>query len=171
MSLTKTSPKAGQLVGSKHVDNLLSNYKKERWVNNSKQLGKDDSLSVWYGMNELNEFMQLSRDNGADGVRMYFGVYPEGFEKMPEYGGRQTIVMVATKAKRTEDGRIVTKNIYYQTEKGSELLAFNLSALCPPMCNPYDDPSNPDGSGIFFSYDQGLGLTMVKNDDGDTVVL
>jgi hypothetical protein len=173
MSITKTPAqagqvrKAGQLVDSKHVDSLLSNYKKERWVSNSKKLGKEDSLSVWYGMNELNEFMQIARENGADGIRMYFGVYPEGFEKVPEYSGRQTIVMVATKAKRTEDGRLVTKHIYYQTEKGTELLAFNLSYVCPPICAPDDTM----GDGVFIIQDQGLGLTMVKNDEGNTIVL
>jgi hypothetical protein len=168
MSVTKTSFKAGQLVDSKHVDSLLSTYKTERWINNSKQLGKEDSLSVWYGMDELSEFMQIARENGADGIRMYFGVYPEGFDKVPDYAGRQTVVMVATKAKRNEDGRLITKHIYYQTDKGTELLAFNISYICPPVCAPDDGGV---GDGIFISQDQGLGLTMVKNAEGDTIVM
>jgi hypothetical protein len=167
MSITKTSVKAGQFVDSKHVDTLLGNYKKERWLTNSKNLGKEDSLSVWYGMNELSAFMEAARANGADGIRMYFGVYPEGFEKVPAYSGRQTIVMVATKAKEDSSGRLVTKHVYYQTEKGAELLAFNISYLCPPMCGTLD----PNDDYGFIIQDQGLGLTIMDNDGDGMVVL
>jgi len=69
----------GQFVNGKHVDNLLSNYKRERWIHNTKRLGKEDSLSVTFGINEMSEFMEVARENGADGIRVYFGVYSEGF--------------------------------------------------------------------------------------------
>ncbi|MBS1564137.1 MAG: hypothetical protein JST39_07095 [Bacteroidetes bacterium] len=166
-TITKTSVKKGQFVDSKHVDNLLGTYKKERWIHNNQRLGKVDSLSVWYGMNELSEFMQVARENGADGVRMYFGVYPEGIAPKPEYAGRQTIVMVATRTRLDAQGKPVTKHIYFQKENGgTELLAFNVGTPCPPDCGtilPYEYPY-----GII---DQGLGLTFTKNSAGDTLVL
>ena len=167
MSITKTSPKKGQFVNGKHVDSLLSNYKRERWVHNTKRLGKEDSLSVTFGINEMSEFMEVARENGADGIRVYFGVYPEGFEKVPEYSGRQTIVMVAIKNKRNEDGTVVTKHLYYQTQNGPEILAFNTGSVCPPFCGY----GLPDDGGGYIIQDQGLGLTFLNDENGGTLVL
>jgi len=171
-TITKTSVKKGQFVDSKHVDSLLSNYKKERWVHNTKRLGKEDSLSVTFGIKEMSEFMRVARENGADGIRIYFGVYPEGFEKVLEYSGRQTVVMVAVKEKVNADGRLVSKHLFYQTENGPEILAFNAGGICPPNCGPYMDPTTPgDGGYEYIVQDQGLGLTFLSNDKGDTLVM
>ena len=171
-TITKASVKKGQFVDSKHVDSLLGNYKKERWVHNTKRLGKEDSLSVTFGIKEMSEFLRIARENGADGIRMYFGVYAEGYEKVPEYGGRQTIVMVAVKEKRNADGRLVSKHLFYQTENGPEILAFNAGGMCPPNCGPYTDPTTPDDGGYgYIIQDQGLGLSFMRNENGDTVVL
>jgi hypothetical protein len=170
-TITKTSAKKGQLVDGKHVDSLLGNYKRERWIHNTKRLGKEDSLSVTFGISEMSEFMKIARENGADGIRVYFGVYGENTEKRPEYIGRQTIVMVAVKEKRNEDGRLVTKHLYYQTENGAEILAFNTGNICPPFCGPIGDPTDGDGGYGYIIQDQGLGLTFLNNDEGATLVL
>lgn len=168
MSLVKTSAKAGQLVNTQHVDTLLSNYKKERWVHNTKRMGKVDSLSVWYGMNELQDFLQVAEEHGADGVRMYFGVYPEQFSKMPLAGGRQTIVLVATKNRPDENGNIVSKHIYRQTENGMQLLAFNVGMPCPPCCGT---STGDDGdSGLPYPIEMGVGLTLVDDEKGMMVM-
>jgi hypothetical protein len=165
MSLVKTSAKAGQLVNTQHVDMLLSNYKKERWVHNSKRMGKVDSLSVWYGMDELQDFMQAAEQHGADGIRMYFGVYPEQFNKMPQAGSRQTIVLVATKNRADANGNIVSKHIYRQTEEGMQLLAFNVGLPCPPCCgNSTGDDG--EGSGLPYPIEMGVGLTLIDDEDG-----
>jgi hypothetical protein len=166
-TITKTSVKKGQFVDSKHVDSLLSNYKKERWVHNTKRLGKEDSLSVTFGIKEMGEFMRVARENGADGIRVYFGVYPEGFEKVPEYAGRQTVVLVAVRETMDADGRLIAKPLYYQTENGLEILAFNMSNICPP----YSDPSSPDDGYGYVIQDRGLGLTFHNNEDGNMMVL
>jgi hypothetical protein len=169
-TITKTSVKKGQFVNSQHVDSLLSNYKKERWVHNTKRLGKEDSLSVTFGIKEMSEFMRVARENGADAIRTYFGVYSEGFEQAPDFGGRQTIVMVAVKEKRNADGRLVTKHLYYQTENGPQILAFNVGTICPPYCGTLD-PTTDDGGYGYVIQDQGLGLTFLQNEEGDTMVL
>jgi len=153
------------MVDGKHVDALLSTYKKERWVHTSKRLGRADSLSVWYGMSELLEFIQVARENGADGIRTYFGVYPDNFDKKPQYRGYQTIVMVATKTKRNEDGSFVTKHVYYQTEKGTELLAFDMNNPCPPDCYP-DDLGSGSPMETFRLQD----IALPKDYDGDVLI-
>src|SRR5882757_7166763 len=96
--------KRGRLVGTQHVDQLVSHYKKERWVQNSKSIGKVDSLSTWYGMDELQSFLDVAKENQADGIKMYYGVYPADFAEDPELRGRQTVVLVATKQKDTPNG-------------------------------------------------------------------
>jgi hypothetical protein len=65
MLTLKKAKKAGKYVDTKHVDSLLSTYKKERWIHNSKRIGKEDSLSVWYSVEELQEFLATAKQNGA----------------------------------------------------------------------------------------------------------
>lgn len=131
--------KSGQLVDENHVNTLLSNYRDQRWENNSKSIGKADSLSVSYGIDELQQFMDTARKHGADAIKMYFGVYPENYDKMPVYSNRQTIVLVATKKKPSLTGGSLNKHIFIQTEKGQEILAFNVGNICPPFCKPTEE--------------------------------
>lgn len=149
-TIGKKTLKAGRFVDTNHVDNVIKNYKKERWVHNSKRLGKEDSLSVWYSVQELEEFLQKASEHGADGVKIYFGAYDEEHAPKPLYAGRQTVVLVATKQREAESG-VVNKDIYVNTNKGLSILAYNLGNLCPPFCNGND----------------GIGVTIVdKGEDG-----
>ena len=125
--------KAGKFVDTAHVDTLKSNYKTERWLQNSRNLGKEDSLSVWYSVEELEEFLATARAQGGDGVRMYFGAYNKNNAPQPLYAGRQTIVMVATKLKEA-DGMVMNKDLYVTTAGGTNIVAYNLGRLCPPFC-------------------------------------
>ncbi|MEP6674252.1 MAG: hypothetical protein ABJA78_03830 [Ferruginibacter sp.] len=137
---TKLAPKAGKVVNTQHVEDLIQNYKKERWAYSSERLGKPDSLSVWYSVEELEDFLTMIKEAGGDGIKMHFGTYSADFDKVPEYAGRQTVVMLATKAKEV-DGKVVNKNIYKQTDKGTSLIAYNFGTLCPPTCGSGDDDS------------------------------
>lgn len=154
--IQKKSVKAGKLVNSEHVNSVIKNYKQERWVHNSKRLGKEDSLSVWYSLEELEEFLAKAKDHGSDGIRMYFGAYGQDDAPQPLYAGRQTIVMVATRQKENENG-VASKDIYINTEKGPSILAYNVGGLCPPFCQSDD-----------FG---GIGITIVdKGEDGIVIV-
>jgi L-cysteine desulfidase len=123
----------GQFVNTAHVDKLITTYKKERWVQNSERLGKNDSLSTWYGLTELEEFLQKAKDFNADGIKIYYGVYPKNQEIALELQGRQTVLLVATKEKVTENGT-QNKDIYLKTSSGTNILAFNYGTICPPFC-------------------------------------
>jgi hypothetical protein len=98
----KKSLKVGKYVNTEHVDSLIRTYKKERWIHNTERLGKADSLSSWYSIEELEEFIANAKAEGADGIKLYFAAYPQDFNKIPDYAGRQTVVLVATKQKETE---------------------------------------------------------------------
>lgn len=147
----------GQLAGTEHVEELIRGYKKQRWVHNTDRLGKADSLSTWFGLSELFSFLEQAREHQADGIKMYYGVYPEGYEKEPAFAGRQTVVLVATRKKDTEFGTI-NKNIYHSRNGKSEILAFNFGELCPPYCT-----TKPPGDGDFGFDLESLGLSLIDH--------
>lgn len=154
LEVQKKSLKKGRQVDTKHVDTVIRNYKQERWVHNSKRLGKEDSLSVWYSIEELQEFMEMSKEHGADGIKVYFGAYAHDYKENPLYAGRQTVVLVATKHKETMNGE-TNKDLYIPKDNGSVILAYNMGGLCPPYC----------GTGSDFG--DGIGITIVdKGEDG-----
>ncbi len=134
MLKSQKTKKVGSYLETAEVDSLLLNYKKTRWAFNSERIGKADSLSSWYTVDELLEFLQKAKMNGADGIRLYFGAYPKDFKKKPEYAERQTIVLVATKSIFDENGSGIDKNIYINSANGAQILAYNMGKACPPFC-------------------------------------
>ena len=157
LDVQKKSVKVGKLVDTHHVDTVIRNYKRERWVPNSNRLGKEDSLSVWYSVEELEEFFQKVKESGGDGIRMYFGAYKEDYKEQPLYAGRQTVVLVATKERETAKGE-ANKDLYISNEEGTTILAYNAGKLCPPFCNDHN------------GYDGGVGITILdKGNDGFVV--
>jgi hypothetical protein len=152
----KKSARVGQYVNTEYVNTVLREYKKERWAYNSERLGKEDSLSIWFGVEDIENFIADAKQNGADGIKFYFAAYPKDFEK-PEYAGRQTIVMVATRAKTTELGT-VNKDVYITKNGNSTILGFNMGAPCPPLCGPGFGTGN-------------LGVTLIdKGDKGLEII-
>lgn len=148
------SKRAGKLVDTEHVNIVISNYKKERWANNSKHIGKEDSLSVWYSVEELEEFLEKVKEHGGDGIKMYFGAYDKEHAPKPLYADRQTVVLVATKAKETANGQ-VNKDLYISEEENTTILAYNAGNLCPPFCQ------NGEGIGITIVDKGAEGIVIV----------
>ena len=163
MLLTKTVKKAGKLVNSKHVNSLLSNYKKERWVQNSKHIGKEDSLSIWYSIDELQAFVETAKQNGADGIKMFFGVYKADTAAEARFEDRQTIVLVASKTKELANGETFDKSIYISDGEKAEILAFNVGRPCPPACTGTDTESTG------FDWDN-PGILIDRKEEGMIIV-
>jgi hypothetical protein len=132
-TIEKKSLKVGKYVDNDHVNTVISNYKKERWVHNSKRLGKEDSLSVWYSAEELQEFIETIQEHGADGIRMYFAAYPNEEVMSKGKDGRQSIVLVATRSKE-ENGKRVNKDVYTYENGKATIMAYNMGDYCPPYC-------------------------------------
>ena len=159
ITIEKKPLKVGKYVNTEYVNEVIRTYKKERWVHNSERLGKEDSLSVWFSAEELEEFLATCREHGADGVKFYFAAYPENFKHKPEYAGRQTIVLVATKQKETENGS-VNKDLYITKDGSQTILGLNLGMLCPPFCGGFTPTASKD-----------LGITIVdRGEKGVSVV-
>lgn len=160
LTVTSKTRKAGKFVSTAHTDTLIRNYKQERWVNNSKHIGKEDSLSVWYSAEELEQFLEKIKMHGADGVRFYFAAYDKEYKEQPLYAGRQTMVMVATQSKETEKG-MVDKDVYVNTGGTNSILAYNMGRICPPFCKP----------NIGDADDGGIGISIVdKGEEGIAIV-
>jgi hypothetical protein len=148
-------------VNNKHADTLIRNYKQTRWAHNSEKIGKEDSLSVWYSIEELEDFILTSKAHGADGIKFHFGAYPENYQEKPEYSARQTILLVATKSKQTKSG-IVNKHIYKHEGNDSQILAYNIGLMCPPKCGM-------EAPGIGASAN--IGVTIVdRGEKGLTII-
>jgi hypothetical protein len=132
----KKSAKVGKYVNTEFVDTVLREYKKERWVHNSERIGKEDSLSAWYSVEDVEDFITNMKQHGADGLKFYFMAYPGDYAEKPEYAGRQSLVMVATKSKVTKMGATVNKDVYITKNGTSTIMALNMANLCPPFCGP-----------------------------------
>jgi hypothetical protein len=162
-TVEKKSLSVGKRVNTTHVDQVIRNYKQERWVHNSERIGKEDSLSAWWSIEELEQFIEEAKMHGADGMKFYFAAYDAETASQPEYEGRQTLVMVGTKQKENVDGSTRNRDIYVQTDKGTNILAYNAGRLCPPNCGTAKPTDNID--------DYEIGISIIDRGDKGVVVI
>lgn len=158
----KTAKRVGKYVNTAHVDEVIKNYKRERWVHNSERIGKEDSLSSWWSIAEMEDFIATAKMHGADGLKFYYGAYSSNYSEVPEYADRQTLVMVATKEKTLADG-VKNKDIYIQGDTGTTILAYNKSGLCPPKCGGLD-PNGLDNEDL-------MGVTIVDRGSKGMIII
>ena len=161
ITIQEKSLSVGKYVDNAHVDTVIRTYKHERWVQNSERIGKEDSLSAWYSVEELEQFISKAKEHGADGIKFYFAAYPENYAENPNYAGRQTIVLVGTKSKKTSKG-IANKDIYINSNGEHQILAYNFAKICPPLCVGFGDGASGLGEIGVTIVDRGeKGLTMI----------
>ena len=156
----KNSVKTGTKAGAGEVDNLIREYKKNRWAQNSERIGKPDTLSIWYSIEEMENFLSLAKSKGGDGIRFYFAAYPEDYTKKPEYAARQTLASVATRSKITEAGTIAHKDIYCSVNGKLKVLSGLNPKGCPPLCPPPSEGGMGD-----------LGITLIDKGEKDMEII
>jgi hypothetical protein len=139
-TIEKKSLKVGKYVSTEHVDSLIRNYKKDRWMQNSERIGKEDTLGLWLSVEELEEFIQTSKMYGADGIRVCFGVYG-GNARAPKAGmeGKQTVAFVATSSEVEEADNLVHNDVYIERDGRPTILAYNM--VFPDPTKPIVPPS------------------------------
>lgn len=131
-TIEKKSVNAGKYVNKQEVDTLIRSYKQERWADNSERMGKADSLSVWFSVEDLENFIETVKSNGGNGVRMHFGVFSAENATVPEFEGRQTLVMIGN---RSNDGSYKTSKELFTSNNGKpEIVALAGGFICPPYC-------------------------------------
>jgi hypothetical protein len=167
LTIEKKSLNVGRYVNTEHVNTVIGNYKRERWAHKSRHIGKEDSMSAWYSIEELEDFIAKIKEHGGDGMRFYFAAYSSDFAGREGYADRQTIVMVGTKHNESLSGR-ADKDIYISTEEGHTILAYNMGTICPPTCSK----GNGSGGGTPDADDWGgIGTTLVDCGDQGMVVV
>lgn len=133
-------------------------------MQNSEKLGKEDTLGIWYSAEELEEFIQMARLQGADGIRICFGVYGED---APRAGmeGKQTVALVATCSEDVESDTPVFNDLYVNRDGKAGILAYNTGF---PLGSP--EPGRPTPTTIVTMGGNSLGSLMVASKDGLTVI-
>jgi hypothetical protein len=56
----KNSVRVGKYVNTEYVDTVLREYKNQVGTN-SERIGKPDSLSVWFSLEDIEEFMEKAK--------------------------------------------------------------------------------------------------------------
>ena len=154
-TIEKISVKTGKYVNKQQVNTFIRTYKQETWSRNSDHIGREDALSCWYSVDELEMLLEKIKAHGGDGVRMHFGIYPEGYNNNTDYEGRQAIVMVGTRGDHKN-----SKEIYVGRE--NTILAYVGDMPCPPYCPA--GPPLPHGKAS-------IGVTLVdRGENGLSVI-
>lgn len=152
-TIEKKSVSAGQFASKQEVDTFIRAYKQERWIHNSEHLGKEDSLSTWFTVEELEQFIDTVKLHGGNGVRFHFGIFPEGYGNNPEFAGRQTIVMIGTRSKDATFHN--SKELRVSDGKELRPVALAGGFPCPAFCG---DVAVSSGTAIVASKE---GLSVV----------
>lgn len=93
--------KPSQLITKEFARQLNVNYNNKRASLTAKKAQKEDANAIWYSLEELENYIHYIKTNGAkdgynvDGIRFYFGVYPDD-EKHGEKAGLTTLFLVPT---------------------------------------------------------------------------
>lgn len=93
--------KPSQLITKEFARQLNSNYNNKRASLVAGKEEKEDANAIWYSLEELENYIHYIKTNGAkdgynvDGIRFYFGVYPDD-EKYGEKAGLTTLFLVPT---------------------------------------------------------------------------
>jgi len=93
--------KPSQLITKEFAKELNQNYNKTRAGLAAKAAKKEDANAIWYSLEELENYIHYIKTQGledgytVDGIRFYFGVYPND-EKHGEKAGLTTLFLVPT---------------------------------------------------------------------------
>ncbi|WP_337965589.1 hypothetical protein [uncultured Flavobacterium sp.] len=93
--------KPSQLITKEFAKQLNLNYNKKRAGLAAKAAKKEDANAIWYSLEELENYIHYIKTQGledgytVDGIRFYFGVYPDD-EKHGEKAGLTTLFLVPT---------------------------------------------------------------------------
>ncbi|WDF65558.1 hypothetical protein [Flavobacterium sp. KACC 22763] len=103
--------KPSQLITKEFAKQLNANYNNKRASLRAGIEEKEDANAIWYSLEELENYIHYIKTNGAkdgynvDGIRFYFGVYPED-EKHGEKAGMTTLFLVPTGKKAENNTQV-----------------------------------------------------------------
>lgn len=98
------------LISTKEASQMCKDYKENQYCDLKTDV-KAETLSVWYPIEVIEQYIcylkRIENSKGesvVDGIRFYFGAYPDRDEnkKTGTYGRRQTIIALPTKANKSK---------------------------------------------------------------------
>ena len=93
--------KPNQLITREFAKQLNVNYNSHRAKHLLKSTNKEDANAIWYSLEALESYIEYIKTHGADGgyevdgIRFYFGVYPDDKEH-GEKAGLTTLFLAPT---------------------------------------------------------------------------
>lgn len=121
--------KPSQLITKEFAKQLNVNYNNKKASTLSfvgKEAKKEDANAIWYSIEALESYIHYAKTNGAkdgysvDGIRFYFGVYPDD-EKHGEKAGLTTLFLVPTGKKIENNTAKIQTFALVQEEVSSDI--------------------------------------------------
>lgn len=136
-----------QLITRKFAKELHTNFMKYRASILSKYIKKEDANAAWFSIEELENYIQYVKTKGektgydVNGIRIYFGVYPEQ-KKYAEKAGLMTVFLQATGKKirkPAKTGEVQTFALVMDNGDGdiSSIEAMNYGSIGRPPALQY----------------------------------
>ena len=133
-------------VGKSITDLRKERFKQEKHPILSSQLGKEETLNIWYTREHIVKLLEEIDHASGDGIRLHFGAYEAGHE----FEGQLCLVMNVTKT-LTKENFSERKDIILEdqpdfierskTDRNLEFSQsskvkrdFNFGSPCPPRC-------------------------------------
>ncbi|PTX61393.1 hypothetical protein C8N46_10436 [Kordia periserrulae] len=134
-----------KLISSEKALALNANFKAKQKSVLSAENDNNFSCSCWYSLEDLEGYINyvkeqaLAQKISVDGIRFYFGVYPDNTEDKTK-AGQNTLFMCPTKANTTltsRDGESTTNN--GDSEDVTTISAMNYGSTGNPPRNDYGE--------------------------------
>jgi hypothetical protein len=120
--------KPSQLITREFAQQLNLNYtNKKQTTLKVQSYEKEDANAIWYSIEELEKYIHYVKTKGTedgytvDGIRFYFGVYPDD-EKHGEKAGLTTLFLVPTGKKiKTNTAKIQSFALVVEEEETMDI--------------------------------------------------
>lgn len=133
-------------IGKSATDKRKANYISKKYPKLCKELGRNDTKSIWYSREHIASLLEEIDLASGDGMIIHFGVY----EETHPYAGQLCLLMNIT---RSENGSrmeiLLEEEPNFKQRQSTEPVKktlgevprdFNFGSPCPPRCH--------DGGGI-----------------------
>jgi len=142
MDNNEIKPLPAAFITKTSANQRISAYQNHKLPGLTSALGKDDTCSIWYAMEHLEQLMDELRYQQASGMRIYFGAYPSNH---PDYSGQLCLVMIPTVNGTTmghhpdliieEQADFTDRFGIFDPEAIDDIYkSFNFGSPCPPAC-------------------------------------